>query len=117
MLTLRDSVEKLFASGPPLPTFEHRPQQIIMAGMVADALENHRHLIVEAPTGIGKTLAYLLPALEYARRTGGRIIVSTHTRTLQEQLIRKDIPLAVAISGTPSTAAVLKGRRNYLCTS
>ncbi len=88
-----------------------------MAAAIADALEETKHLIVEAPTGVGKTLAYLLPALVHGRRTGHRIVISTHTKNLQEQLRHKDLPLAEALLGTSIDAVVLKGRTNYLCTT
>ena len=97
--------------------FDHRVQQGIMASRVAGALLGRTHLIVEAPTGVGKTLAYLLPALLYAETSGRKAIVSTHTKNLQEQLIQKDIPLAQSLVGRPVAVATLKGRRNYLCTT
>lgn len=95
--------------------YEYRPQQIDMAHAVAEALETERHCLVEAGTGVGKTIAYLLPAIK--RSLGGKpIIVSTHTIALQEQLVRKDIPLMQkALQDIPFKAALVKGRSNYLC--
>src|SRR5205823_8989034 len=84
---------------------------IRMAGAVYEALEAQNHLIVEAGTGTGKTIAYLLPALLHGRR----ILVSTGTKTLQDQIFYKDIPLLETIVGRPIAAAYLKGRNNYLC--
>ncbi|HEY2380363.1 MAG TPA: ATP-dependent DNA helicase [Terriglobia bacterium] len=94
-----------------LDDYEHRPSQIRMAGAVHQALEQQNHVIIEAGTGTGKTLAYLLPALLY----GKRILVSTGTKTLQDQIFYKDIPLLESVVGRPIRAAYLKGRNNYLC--
>lgn len=94
-----------------LSDYEFRPSQIRMADAVYTALENQNHLIVEAGTGTGKTIAYLLPALMHGRR----IVVSTGTKTLQDQIYYKDIPLLETIVGRPIAAAYLKGRNNYLC--
>lgn len=91
--------------------FEPRPGQLRMAMAWADALENSRILVAEAATGIGKTLAYLVPAILSGRRT----IVSTGTRTLQQQLLASEIPLVRDATGHPFSCAVLKGRANYLC--
>jgi ATP-dependent DNA helicase DinG len=120
MQNLRSVVESLLASEEivaAIPSFEHRPQQVAMGGAVADALVHQSHLIIEAPTGVGKTLAYLLPALLHIQRNGGRVLISTHTRTLQDQLLNKDLPLASAITGISCSGVALKGRRNYLCTT
>ena len=73
--------------------FEYRPQQQTLAVAVAEALEGKSTLIAEAGTGVGKSLAYLLPAARFALETGRKAIISTHTINLQEQLIRKDIPI------------------------
>jgi ATP-dependent DNA helicase DinG len=94
-----------------LPGYEYRPSQIRMAEAVHRALEEQNHVIIEAGTGTGKTLAYLLPALMYGRR----VLVSTGTKTLQDQIFYKDIPLLEAILDRPLRAAYLKGRNNYLC--
>jgi len=93
--------------------YEHRPQQIAMARLVRRALEEHRYALVEAGTGTGKTLAYLLPAI----LCGRRVVVSTATKTLQEQIIHKDLPLLREASGLDFSATVMKGRSNYLCRS
>ncbi|HCV42499.1 MAG TPA: ATP-dependent helicase [Bacteroidetes bacterium] len=100
-----------------LTGYEHRPQQETMARAIAEALQNQRHLIVEAPTGIGKTLAYLVPSILYALQGGRKAIVSTHTKNLQDQIFKKDIPLVHAILDKDFRVALLKGRRNYLCTT
>jgi ATP-dependent DNA helicase DinG len=93
----------------PLP-YEYRPGQLEMAKAVESALEEHRHLIVEAGTGTGKTLAYLLPAL----RTGQRVIVSTGTKALQDQLYFRDVPFLETLLGNLHVC-YMKGRANYLC--
>jgi predicted DnaQ family exonuclease/DinG family helicase len=99
--------------------FEQRPQQEEMAAAVAEALREGNHLVVEAGTGVGKSLAYLLPAALHAVRSGERVVVSTDTIGLQEQLFSKDLPvvreLVEAAEGTELRVAQLKGRRNYLC--
>ena len=94
--------------------YEHRTGQYEMAKAVEKALEDHRHLIVEAGTGTGKTLAYLLPALRIARERGQRVIVSTGTKNLQEQLFFKDIPFLESLLG-PLKVCYMKGRGNYVC--
>ncbi|GAA3750669.1 ATP-dependent DNA helicase [Terriglobus aquaticus] len=95
-------------------SYEHRPGQFEMAKAVEKALEERRHLIVEAGTGTGKTLAYLLPALRVAREQGKRVIVSTGTKNLQEQLFFKDIPFLESLLG-PLRVTYMKGRGNYIC--
>jgi ATP-dependent DNA helicase DinG len=108
------SLHEFFAPGgilarSPLP-YEYRPGQLQMAKAVERALEERRHLIVEAGTGTGKTLAYLLPAL----RTGQRVIVSTGTKALQDQLYFRDIPFLETLLGD-LRVCYMKGRANYLC--
>ena len=98
-----------------LKDFEFRPEQQQMAVAVARALEEERPLVVEAGTGVGKSLAYLAPAVRKAMGEGRKAIISTHTINLQEQLIEKDIPLLQSVIGEPFRALLLKGRRNYLC--
>jgi ATP-dependent DNA helicase DinG len=93
------------------PDYEYRPGQVAMANAVADALSGNNHLLVEAGTGTGKTLAYLVPAIA----TGKRVIISTGTKNLQEQLFYKDIPFLQSIIPKPFKATYLKGRSNYLC--
>src|SRR5213080_557517 len=95
--------------------FEFRPQQQEMAVAVARALEEERHLVVEAGTGVGKSLAYLAPAILFALEHHKKAIVSTHTINLQEQLLYKDIPIVKKILPVEFEAALMKGRQNYLC--
>ena len=94
--------------------FELREEQEQMALAVTQAFRRDQELLVEAGTGVGKSLAYLLPAREWAARRGERVVVSTHTITLQEQLLNQDLPKLEAARPLPVTAAVLKGRGNYL---
>src|SRR6267378_3360078 len=91
--------------------YEHRPGQLEMAEMVHDAFESHHHAIVEAGTGTGKTLAYLLPAI----CSGRRVVISTATKSLQEQLYQKDIPFLQKHFAPELKVAVMKGRSNFLC--
>jgi len=95
--------------------FEHRPQQIEMLEAVADAFNNGQHLLVEAGTGTGKSLGYLLPAVFWANKNERRVVVSTNTINLQDQLLDKDLPELRRILPFDVRAAVLKGKRNYLC--
>ena len=108
-------LEDIFGEGGPLqralPGFNLRRQQLLMAERVAAALARREILTVEAGTGTGKTFAYLVPAL----LSGKRVLVSTGTRTLQDQLFAKDLPLIGAALGRPAKVALLKGRTNYLC--
>jgi len=97
------------------PGYEHRPQQVEMLRAVARALNEGRHLLVEAPTGVGKSLAYLIPAVYWAVRNGERVVISTNTINLQEQLYRKDLPDLARVLSLDFRAAVLKGRSHYLC--
>jgi ATP-dependent DNA helicase DinG len=94
-----------------LPGFRFRQQQLAMAQAVARAIGARGQLVAEAGTGTGKTFAYLVPALLY----GGKVIVSTGTKTLQDQLYERDIPLLRDALAVPVTIAVLKGRANYVC--
>ena len=95
--------------------FEYRPQQREMAAAVAQTLEEERHLVVEAGTGVGKSLAYLVPATLFALEQKKKAIISTNTINLQEQLLHKDIPIAKKILPVEFDAALMKGRQNYLC--
>jgi ATP-dependent DNA helicase DinG len=108
-------LEDIFGPGGPLqsalPDFKSRWQQLRMAQRVATALEHRETIVVEAGTGTGKTFAYLVPAL----LCGSRVLISTGTRTLQDQLFSKDLPLVAAALGRPARIALLKGRTNYLC--
>ncbi len=115
---LLDIRETLSPAGPiaqRLPAFERRPQQMRMACAIKKALADGRHLVTEAGTGVGKSFAYLIPAIEQIYQRAGKVLISTFTITLQEQLINKDIPfLADCLPGS-FTAALAKGRGNYLC--
>ncbi len=95
--------------------FEYRPQQQAMAAAIAQALEEERHLVVEAGTGVGKSLAYLIPATLFAVEKKKKAIISTHTINLQEQLLHKDIPIVKKILPIEFEAALMKGRQNYVC--
>src|SRR5450432_2476943 len=107
-----------------LPNYEQRPQQLAMAEAVAQAIREKKHLVAEAGTGVGKSFAYLVPAILAATEPPAegatdpprspRIVVSTHTISLQEQLISKDLPLLNAVIPREFSAVLVKGRRNYL---
>lgn len=109
MLQPGGALEKAF------PGFEYRLQQVEMMQAVANAFNHSLHLIVEAGTGTGKSIAYLLPAIHWAEQNGERVVVSTNTINLQDQLYDKDIPDLRALLPFEVRAAVLKGRSNYLC--
>ena len=94
-----------------LANYEFRPEQIKMAEATSDALKNNKYLVVEAETGIGKTIAYLIPAV----LSGKKIVVSSGTKNLQEQIYFKDIPLLKKILPVDFNAICMKGRNNYLC--
>jgi ATP-dependent DNA helicase DinG len=94
-----------------IPGYEHREEQLALARAVESALANEEHLLAQAGTGTGKSLAYLIPAL----RSGRRVVVATAKKALQEQLLTKDVPLAEAALGRSVRVAVVKGRQNYLC--
>ena len=101
--------------------FEFRPQQQEMAVAVARALQNREHLAVEAGTGVGKSLAYLVPAILFAVAQKKKAVISTHTINLQEQLTEKDLPMLADVLGAlpepvKFSFSMLKGRANYLCT-
>ena len=97
------------------PNYEYRSQQIEMLREVTRALSESRHLLVEAGTGTGKSIAYLLPAALWALKNGHRVVISTNTINLQDQLIKKDIPDLREAMGINLSATVMKGRSNYLC--
>jgi len=112
-------IREILASDGPFaarcPGYEYRAEQIAMAEAIADAFVHKEHLLVEAGTGVGKTVAYLTPAILYAQ-AGSRVVVSTHTINLQAQLLTKDIPLMREVMGKRKFKAVLmKGRANFLC--
>ncbi len=98
-----------------LASYEERIEQLDMAEAVEAAFLAGNNLVVEAGTGVGKSFAYLVPAVLAGRRGGVRIVVSTHTISLQEQLVGKDIPFLTEHLGIPFTAVLAKGRANYLC--
>ena len=95
--------------------YEHRPEQIQMLEAVTEALSYGQHLLVEAGTGTGKSFAYLIPASMWALQNNARVVISTNTINLQDQLIKKDIPDLIAALNMDLRASVLKGRGNYLC--
>ncbi len=109
------TVEGIFGPGGMLAkrhaTYEFRPSQLAMARLVTDAFEKHQHAVIEAGTGTGKTLAYLIPAI----RSGRRVVVSTATKSLQEQLFQKDVPFLQKHFAPNLKAALMKGRANFLC--
>ncbi len=121
---LVSQVEEIFSPSGILSkasNFEFRPQQQEMAVAVARALQNREHLAVEAGTGVGKSLAYLIPAILFAGAQKKKAVVSTHTINLQEQLTEKDLPMLAGVLGSlpepvKFSYAMLKGRANYLCT-
>src|SRR6266481_2636169 len=113
-----ERVRAFFSENGPLSkakNFEFRPEQQEMAARVAQALEEERHLVLEAGTGVGKSLAYLVPAILFALEQDKKAIVSTHTINLQEQLLHKDIPILKKVLPVEFEAALMKGRQNYLC--
>jgi len=112
-------VEEVFTSkgiiARAFPGFEFRPQQVKMAGAVQRALIEGRRLAIEAGTGVGKSFAYLVAAIDLVCRGAGKVLISTFTITLQEQLINKDIPFLTGCMPQKFTAVLAKGRGNYLC--
>lgn len=114
-MTPAGTIDDVFASDGPLARslggFEARPGQVAMARLIERGFLEAAHTIVEAGTGVGKSLAYLVPAL----RSGKKIVVSTGTIALQEQLVRKDLPLVIEALGLPVRVELLKGRSHYLC--
>src|SRR4051795_4324262 len=126
MIALKDSlgtefverVRTIFAADGLLSkakNFEYRPEQQQMAVAIAQALEEERHLVVEAGTGVGKSLAYLVPAILFALEQKKKAIISTHTINLQEQLLYKDIPILKKILPVEFEAVLMKGRQNFVC--
>ncbi len=114
-MSARSRLEKIFALDGPLAraigNYRPRSQQIALAQAVLDAIDANRVLVAEAGTGTGKTFAYLVPAL----LSGGKVIISTGTKTLQDQLFNRDLPTVRDALGVPVTIALLKGRANYVC--
>ncbi len=117
-LDTRELAALLAAGGPLSAAFENyesRREQVQMMALVADALNDGKHLLVEAGTGTGKSLAYLIPCVRWAMENEDRVIISTQTINLQEQLLTKDIPLIRRAFGWEFRVALLKGRANYVC--
>jgi DNA polymerase-3 subunit epsilon/ATP-dependent DNA helicase DinG len=114
-----DEVEALLEDGGPFARhfdhYEHRAEQVEMLRAVARAFSTERHLLVEAGTGVGKSFAYLIPAALWAVQNGQRVVISTNTIALQDQLIHKDLPDLSRALGLSIQATLLKGRANYLC--
>lgn len=99
-----------------IPNFERREEQIKMAELICDALENSKFAVIEAGTGVGKSLAYLIPSSMWSEtQQEARVVIACNTKTLQGQLFNKDIPLALKKLGISSKAVLLKGRKNYIC--
>lgn len=98
-----------------LPGYEARDVQVEMAEAVGEAFDTGRHLLVEAGTGVGKSFAYLVPAILRAAFHGERVLISTHTISLQEQLVGRDIPFLASVLPWKFKAALVKGRSNYIC--
>ncbi|MEW6243348.1 MAG: helicase C-terminal domain-containing protein [Bacillota bacterium] len=114
----KECMALLQAGGPlaaEIPCFEVRPGQLAMARLICQAFREQRHLMVEAGTGTGKSLAYLVPSVLHAVATGERVVIATHTLNLQEQLFNKDIPLLSQVTAKEFRVACIKGRNNYLC--
>ena len=109
------SIEEIFGAGGLLekrhPGYEFRRSQLEMAQIADDAFQKHQHVVIEAGTGTGKTLAYLIPAI----RSGRRVVISTATKSLQEQLFQKDVPFLQKHFAPNLKAALMKGRSNFLC--
>ncbi len=98
-----------------MPGFEHRPQQVAMLRAVTEAFNEPYHLMVEAGTGTGKSMAYLLPAIHWAIQNNSRVVISTNTINLQDQILHKDLPALKKALNLDFRAAALKGRGNYVC--
>ncbi|MFN8376215.1 MAG: helicase C-terminal domain-containing protein [Anaerolineae bacterium] len=98
-----------------IPNYEHRPQQVDMAHAISESFNNSQHLMIEAGTGVGKSLAYLVPAALWAAHNNEQVVISTNTINLQDQLIQKDFPILKEAIKIPVRASVMKGRGNYLC--
>lgn len=118
-MDLRDEVINFFKEGGILAqkfdNYEYRKSQEDMALAILDSLENKSHIFVEAPTGVGKTFAYLVPAILFAKKHQRKAIISTHTINLQEQLIYKDIPFLHEVMPVEFKASLMKGKSNYIC--
>ena len=114
-----EEVADIFREGGALqqahPGYEDRPEQVRMAQGVCEAFNNNQFVMIEAGTGVGKSLAYLVPAIFWSRLNNEKIVVSTNTKNLQEQLFNNDIPLLTRSLDVAFNAALIKGRANYLC--
>ncbi|PJZ68394.1 ATP-dependent DNA helicase, partial [Leptospira perolatii] len=111
-----EKTKEIFEKLPEIwPDFTTRTGQIEMAASVEQCFHESKHLIVEAGTGVGKSLAYLIPAAIYSLETGKTVLVTTETKALQDQLIRKDIPLVSKVIGKEIRAEVAMGASNYVC--
>lgn len=113
-LTIKDVLGRGGILSRRLDNFRERPQQLEMADAILDALRDEAHLVVEAPTGVGKSLAYLVPMLIGAVAAGRKVVISTHTIALQDQLLEKDIPLLASCLPIEFTVTKALGRNNYL---
>lgn len=98
-----------------MPRYEYRDAQVEMAQAVDNVLNKEKHLMVEADTGVGKSVAYLVPSILWAVKNGKKVVVSTNTINLQEQLVYKDLPLLEKVIPHPFNAVLVKGRSNYIC--
>lgn len=122
---VKEQTESFFGADSPLRNanatdnfafkYEPRQQQVDMAYAVADAFDNNENLCIEAPTGVGKTFAYLVPAFFHACQTEKPVVITTHTISLQDQILNRDIPLLAKFLNVKIDAVVAKGRSNYLC--
>ncbi len=113
---LDPQVKQAFTSSLEGRSFSHRPQQVTMAREILNAFTQNQRIAIEAPTGTGKSLAYLIPSTLAAREQESPVILSTHSKSLQDQLFEKDIPLAeTLLGGEPIRATTVKGQENYLC--
>ena len=122
---VKEQTESFFGDNSPLRNanapdgvafkYEPRQQQVDMAYAVADAFDNNENLCIEAPTGVGKTFAYLVPAFFHACQTDKPVVITTHTISLQDQILNHDIPLLAKFLNVKIDAVVAKGRSNYLC--
>ena len=122
---VKEQTESFFGDNSPLRNanapdgvafkYEPRQQQVDMAYAVADAFDNNENLCIEAPTGVGKTFAYLVPAFFHACQTDKPVVITTHTISLQDQILNRDIPLLAKFLNVKIDAVVAKGRSNYLC--
>ena len=98
-----------------LPNYEFRPQQIQMANAIQEAIQLNRYLLVEAGTGVGKSLSYLVPFIVWSTAFNKKVVISTYTKTLQEQLVKKDLPFLQRILGVDFEFSLCLGGQNYLC--